>query len=526
MLSKRNRLKLLIILSFLLFLFFIVKGINQPFVGPNATNFTVYSLIAHNFNKYGYIETKFAPVIAVAPKLPEKPDYFFHHPTFLSFSESLLFRLFGESFWVGRLTVILYALGSFLLTYFIGKLLINKTFGALALTTAAFIPASTIFGKLIGQEPLVLFFCLALLYSSLKYFKTDNKFYLLLGCVTIVLGLLSDWPMLLFVPALFPLFYIFKKLRVWILMLAILLSTFGLLLLYIYIMQSGFWDLYNALNQRGVTGLLTIPYWPIVWLATTVFRLLLYYNPILFILSLVSFIVVIKQYTIQKTHAFEVVLLCLFLFASAHIVVYTEAAFTHPYLNYYWLPFITFGAAYAIKYLLESKRYTVLGVLAVFSFIYLLVLTSYKDVQVTSNLWRYDVTKKIASYLQPYEEIYHNGDNAINNDLLWYPFLIRSKQTPKNVIPADIAAYSHYVYTCEIKCNPGDIDLVHYQKTYAYIQILHPQAEVFVFFLKDRHPKKDVVMMSDPYTSTNNEHIQYVRNVYRWLREILKIPQV
>src|SRR4030042_5213745 len=112
---------LIILLASLMFLFFLVKDINLPYVGPNATNFNVYSLIAHNFNKFGYVQTKLAPLISVTDKYPANPHYFFHHPTLLSFSESLLFKIFGENFWVGRLTVILYSFGSFIFIYLIAK---------------------------------------------------------------------------------------------------------------------------------------------------------------------------------------------------------------------------------------------------------------------------------------------------------------------------------------------------------------------------------------------------------------------
>jgi len=520
-----NRQLLIFLLGFSIFSYFIIGDINLPYVGPNATNFSVYSLIAHNFNHFGYFATKFAPVISIANTLPAQPEYFFHHPTLLSFIESLLFKILGEQFWVGRLTVILFAYGSLLLIFFIGRLLENKKFALLAFFVASLIPASTLFGKMIGQEPLVLFFCLLAFYYSFKFLKTNKNRFLVFSAFSLVFGILSDWPALFFIVFFFHLFRKYKKIKAWALLVAISVITASLLLFYIFIMRGGFWDLQNAATLRGVTGLLNIPFWPIRWLITTILRLLIYFNPLVIVLSFVSFYKVIKT---KKLSNRDYALLGMFGFALFYMVVYTQAAFTHPYLVYYWLPFIAFGSACYLFHFLSYKKYIFLTFIFLFCFVYLVIIQTYKTKQIETNIWRYELAHKVSQYLSPYEYILNNGDTVIDADLLWYPHLINMKGTNESLNSA-LKTHMHYVYSCQTRCNSKEPTLQMLREKYTFIDIMHPQAEAYIFLLQQKKMKDTRVVLKDFQLAKNNKDeglvYKYLKQSYRFAETTLHVPQ-
>lgn len=505
----------------------------MPYVGPNATNFNVYSLIAHNFNKFGYLQTKLAPVISVSNVLPDKPEYFFHHPTLLSFVESLLFRTFGESFWVGRVTVIIFAIGSFILTFFIGKKLVNKKYGVIAVFVTAMVPASTLFGKMIGQEPLVLFFCLLALYSALMYLSSENKKFLILCLISIVLGVLSDWPMMYFIFFFIPLFSKYKKTKIGIYLVLFSLAISAIFLAFVYFMQSGFWDLNNAITLRSVSGLLPIPLWPIRWIVAIFLRFFIYFNPVLFLLSIVTLYEIYMRYVKKQLSDVDLAIVGLFLFGIFHVFLYSQASFTHPYLIYYLVPFIAYGSSLIILEFLLKKNYFILGGLTFLCLIYLFGIQVYKSEQISSNIWRYVLTRTVSQHVSLYEEVLLNSSSVIDSDLLWYPFLINRKTVDENISVKNKDKHSYYIYSCLGKCNSQNIQFNVLKNRYSFIYIVDLHAETYIFLLKQKKnqktgerqlPIREINLSKS--SATQAEGSQLIRQIYRFTVERLKIPQL
>lgn len=510
----------------IVFLFFLLKGIALPFVGPNAANFSVYSLIAHNFNKFGYLATNLAPVISVSPVLSSQPEYFFHHPTLLSVWISVLFRFFGEGFWVARLSVVLFAVGTFVLTYSIGKRVYDRRFGLVSALLMSLIPVSTLFGKLIGQEPLVLFFALLMLYGSLQYFSTKQNRYLLLGLFAIFFGMLSDWPMVYFSVFMLPLFYARKRLKQGLLLCLFAGIVFALLLLYVGLLRGGFWDLQNAAELRSFAGLLEIPFWPLRWSALTVIRLLLYFNPIVTLLALLSLFYSIRSVVNKQISEFDAVLLGLFGFGMFHILLYAQASFTHPYLIYYLLPFFTFGAAKIVSGMLAKKQFWRVFALITVSLVYVFILEGYKHRQVTTNLWRYETIKQVVSHLEPYETILVNTSYVLDTDIFWYPFFINFVAT--DTVPKS-GTFKHFVYSCAYSCNTEVPYFVRLENSYQFDRITRPEVEVYIFNLKKKQTKRRETTVSKSTLRPEHPTIpeqNKVKDIYRSLRDFLYAPQI
>lgn len=511
---------LLIIIS-VIFLLFITRDISLPYVGPNATNFNVYSLIAHNFNKFGHVQTKLAPIISVSEKYPANPEYFFHHPTLLSFTESFLFKLLGEEFWVGRLTVILFSLGSLLLIYLIGKNLLNETFGVISALIFTLIPASTIWGKMIGQEPLVLFFCLAALYYSLTFFKKKDNKYLILAGISLIFGTLSDWPALIFA---FSLVFLFKKhseMRKYLYILIAAVGTFLLMLVYTYFLRNGFWDLQNAIGLRTILGL--SKEW-IFFLPTQLTRTLIYINPLFVLLTVAVSLYFYRKNKFKNLDKISLTLLVLLFFFLIHQLLYAQAVFSHNYLLYYSLPFFSFGSSYLIYILYKNKRYTYLSLAILISFIYLIVISDFKNKQVESNLWRYEFAQKISFYIPKYETVVLNQSYSIDPDLLWYPFSINVFVSDDKSTNFYTKNYNYYVYSCVDSC-PTNITLLNKLRSeHKVIHIKTTQADAYVIDLKKKNIDEDYIFLKTSQSNLLDKTL--VKKLYNNFRNLLNIPQI
>src|SRR3989338_10895932 len=103
MLGSKRYFVALFIFGCLFLLGLLFYGSNLPYVGYNAWNFNIYALIAQNYNRFGLINSHFAPIISVAKTLPEHPEYYLNHPPLLSVMISIVFSFFGDSFFSGRI---------------------------------------------------------------------------------------------------------------------------------------------------------------------------------------------------------------------------------------------------------------------------------------------------------------------------------------------------------------------------------------------------------------------------------------
>jgi hypothetical protein len=147
-----------------------------------------YSNIARNYVRYGYLETRLAPVINTGETLPEDRRYYLTHPPLIGLAVSVAFHLFGEHEWSARLVPLAFSLASILLMYRVGLRMASRGTGLAAAAIYAFLPAEIVYGAHVDpQGPPVAFFSLLLL---LAYEETRP----LLAAVALILGAGFDWP--------------------------------------------------------------------------------------------------------------------------------------------------------------------------------------------------------------------------------------------------------------------------------------------------------------------------------------------
>ncbi|HVT00824.1 MAG TPA: glycosyltransferase [Patescibacteria group bacterium] len=513
------------LISVIILILLMLSGINMPYIGQNAYNLITYSLIAHNYNQFGLIQTKLAPLVTVSKEFPIHPEYFIHHPPLLSIIIALFFKLLGEDFWVGRLIPVVFTILSVGIIYLLEKELSNKKQALYAMSAAILIPATTIFGKLIGQEPLVLFFVLMSLLLSIKYLKTRKNIYFVFAAIAIMFGVLSDWPALIFAALLFPLYFKHGKIKNWIQLFSGLILVFLGCLLWIDSIRIGFWDLQNAIGSRLFTALSPIPYWPVLWIGTTLLRLLIYFNPILVIISATCFVGIVKK--IKTINERGLVILILGLFTILHLAIYTEASFTHPYLLIYAVPFVALTCSSYLTSLDSEKSHLKFFLIFSFSIFYLIAIFKIKEAQELSNVWRYNLAEAIRPRLQIYETIIYNTNYVVDPDIWRFPLLINPRIQDKNDSANFLSKYNYYVYSCSPGCYIYGGQIKNLKDRYQYIVFKENSAEAYLFYLKKK--QSNIVSknnMKTYFVKTPKNNDGFITRYYRKVRDILKTPQI
>ena len=88
---------LTIILPLIFALFLMLRYVNLPYAGPNATDANKLSLISRNYNYWGFLNTKFTPIIDVSVSIAKHPTLYFNHGVLMQvFSLRSLDMIFGS----------------------------------------------------------------------------------------------------------------------------------------------------------------------------------------------------------------------------------------------------------------------------------------------------------------------------------------------------------------------------------------------------------------------------------------------
>jgi 4-amino-4-deoxy-L-arabinose transferase-like glycosyltransferase len=147
-----------------------------------------YSIVARNHVRYGYAETRLAPVLTTGEAPRHRWVYYLNHPPFIGFLVSLSFRLFGEYEWSARMVPLVFSLGSVALVYLVGTRLWSARVGWLAALFAAVVPIGVVYGTHVEDlGPALVFFALVL-------FEAYRRGHRWLPGVALAFGGGFDWP--------------------------------------------------------------------------------------------------------------------------------------------------------------------------------------------------------------------------------------------------------------------------------------------------------------------------------------------
>jgi predicted nucleic acid-binding Zn ribbon protein len=179
----------------IIYLSLLLSNINRPFIAANEDDNAVFGLAAYNLAKFGFIKLKFGMVTFYSNSVAEIGKSFYtHHPQFLVLPTAVLYRLFGVSDAVTRLSSIIFSAISLVAFYFTVYLFYKKHQVALLSTAAyAFFPGIMFYNQTLSEKVFIVVFSN---FAILSFFILQNNYkrlFKLLFIFIIFYGGLQGW---------------------------------------------------------------------------------------------------------------------------------------------------------------------------------------------------------------------------------------------------------------------------------------------------------------------------------------------
>jgi hypothetical protein len=344
------RIKLTVIILFLLSSFFLSTNLDKPFVGIHDHNGARFGNIAKNYIKY-WGQARFGPI---EQKNPDGAfEYYTHYPSLLPLTIAVFYKIFGQSEFVTRLVPMI---ASSLMVCFLFLAFRNFWEYKIALFSALFLIATPMFryfGKNPVHEIFVSLFGIVTFYGISKLIKTgQNKNTYAIIFIGSILSALSGWGGYFVFPAVIYSFWKKKTPKSIVVLYIFIHATLYLgHFFYTYYLTGSVWGggLYEALLYRSSQspqefGFLEFIMRLRLW-STTLFTLTL-------LLSLVATIFVIGNKKINN----KSILPFIFLFGGIYPLIFSNATYQHNYFIYNLLPFVAVSSCLGIYALTEKYK--------------------------------------------------------------------------------------------------------------------------------------------------------------------------
>lgn len=214
--GKNDLLKIIFVFSFIYGIFLRFYNIFEPFVVEhyNGFNNALYSLIARNFLRYGYIDFGLGQITNVGLVNTTNFSYYVTHPPLSAILASFSFKIFGVSEWSAQLIPFLLSIVCLFLFFSLLKPLFNKDVTVFSFFVYAISPISVLFiGHCLDVEQSIhMFFCLTLVLSYFTWIRKDRDIkYLPFIFLSLLLGIFSNWPICFLLPLIILDFIFFAK---------------------------------------------------------------------------------------------------------------------------------------------------------------------------------------------------------------------------------------------------------------------------------------------------------------------------
>lgn len=355
-------------LPFLLVLTIVVLfiGITKPFIGFHDWNGVVYSQIARNYLRYGFLETKFGQVLN--PGQVDSRDFLYkaHYPPLFPITLSFYFRVFGIHEASARLLPITL---SVLMVFYFYKLVVlfwDKEIAFFASLFLIFTPMLIYFAKMPAHEILNTSTAVICIYYYFLWFRKESKKLFLLMFFLTLLREIIDWSGY-FLPPLFlvhTFFFKRKAFRKLLVLLPLSLLMFFLHLLYVKMVTGSFFGegLFGILLVRlGFTTEKVKMFQPTIlhFLKKELTVIPLYFTRVVAILAFIYLLVFAKRIFKKEKLDFKFkdgLVLMLLIFGFAYGVIFRNALWFHDYLLFYALPFFALSATLAVNHLVGNRR--------------------------------------------------------------------------------------------------------------------------------------------------------------------------
>lgn len=150
-----------------------------------------------NYDRYGFVATRFGPVENYGTVAPERWEYYWHHPVMVHVLVGVAFKVFGTHEWAARLVPIVFSLLTALMLYLLALRWWGRAGAVATIVVFTFMPLSAFYGKFVNHEPLVLFLGVALTFLRVRFEETRAWRFVGAAAGLTLLGAFSDWPFFL-----------------------------------------------------------------------------------------------------------------------------------------------------------------------------------------------------------------------------------------------------------------------------------------------------------------------------------------
>ncbi len=341
----------LVIIILLLSFALLSANIKKPFWGHHDWNSAVYSNIARNYIRYGYLETKFGQVTNTDFQDKDSFSYITHYPPLLSILISISFRTLGQSESSARFVPVIFSFILIFFIYQIGKEIHSKMLGIFASISAVLTPIFLYFGKLPVHDTIVPAVSTLGFWLYIKFVNTKLIKYYIFLIISLIIGGLINWSAFYLAVALV---YIhtfsnvnFSNRKIYVL---IPLSVFIFLLHIMHIKLLGV-DSKNVLSNVLIR---INPYLTADLYGFTIFNYIKqeilwiksYYSPVIILGGATFFILFLKRTVENRTTFNQILISGMFLYGVIQLAVFSQLSFIHDYMIYYLLPFFILSFSY------------------------------------------------------------------------------------------------------------------------------------------------------------------------------------
>lgn len=518
----------------LIFLFLLMLDINLPFVGPYGNNNSTYSLQAKNYIRYGYLKTKFAPMVNPENNFPLKPKYYLNHPPLLQIALSVSYRIFGvNNWWPGRIVPALATIISLYLISKLAEILYSKKISLLVLIIACFIPTFLIYGKLIQFEPLLLPFILMATILFFNYTSKKKKSSLIYLIICMFIGFLIDWPMVFYsfiLGAVYLWHEGFKKgIRISFLMFLCGIIFTLIYFYYVFLITNNSSFLISAYFGRSIWGPpFNLPNPIFSQIKILLLRFIIYFTP----LSLISMIILLKN-NIFNPKSFEDLRtktkIALLFFPSIYVLAFPNGAWEHPYWLYYFIPITIFSTAEFLYFFYTNsstnKIKFIILLVFILNAIFSLSVFNIKRFQTTKAAWQDNFINEITSLIEKDKNIGISWD--FNDDFLRYKTgknvtILWKREKLLEYLTINPLKWNHFVFACWTNCSETDkelgLDLLKIFKA-SYVE-KNGKAILLDLNNKTDNDAKNINLFNDEASNNN------IVNIYRQIRNKLSVEQI
>lgn len=367
---------LILVVSFKL----LIIGIDKPFWGHHDWNSVVYSNIARNYLRYGYLSTSLGQVTNY--DFQEKVDFHYisHYPPLLPILLSFSFGTLGISESAARLVIIFFSLILIFFVYQIGVELDSIILGVIASLALSLTPIFLYFGKLPVHETVVPAISMFGFWAYIKYHKKKKQFYYLLLVLTVIFGGLINWTAFYITPALCYLILVNRSSKTdkkIYFLIPVCVLVFLIQVFHVHLLPTkSTGDVFSNVLVR-IDPYLTSDLYGFSFIKYIKQELL--WGKVYYSLPLVSGAVIFFFYFLYKLKKnrlefADLLISSLFIYGIIQLIIFVQLSFIHDYMIYYLGPFMALSFSYIVLRLINKFKKTLLFplvLIAILSFVFL-----------------------------------------------------------------------------------------------------------------------------------------------------------